>query len=77
MDWLKAKYYEFLVKRVMKKWNYREIEFIYSLLVERGFTEKIIDANTYNRVTVYYKDYYEHDRSKTFKNIKQAYNHFK
>ena len=40
MDWLKAKYYEFLVKRVMKKWNYRNIDFVYSLLVERGFTEK-------------------------------------
>lgn len=77
MDWLKAKIYEFLVKREMKKWNYEEVEFKYSLLVGRGFTEKFIDANTHNRVTVYYKNYSNCDRNKTFKNIKQAYEHFK
>lgn len=77
MDWLKAKIYEFLIKRVMKKWNYERVKFVYSLLVERGFTEKIIDANTHNRVTIYYKTYANSDRSKTFKNLKQAYNHFK
>lgn len=77
MDWLKAKYYEFLIKRIMKKWGYRNIEFRYSLLVERGFTEKIIDPNTHNRVTIYYKTYANSDRSKTFKHLKQAYNHFK
>ena len=82
MDFLITKFYEFLIKRKIKKnfLKHKDITFQYSLLVGRGFTEYFTEPNTRNRVTVHYYSGYcfayvrQH---KTFKNIKEAYYYFK
>ena len=76
MDKLKAKFYEFLIKRKIHKRKFVNIKFEYSLLVARGFTEYYVEPNTTNRVTIYYDDdYYWNKKTyhKTYKNIKLAY----
>lgn len=80
MDWLKAKYYERKIERILRKKDRCHISFKYSVLVARGYTEYYVSPNTLNRVTVQYKYGYANYmpyESKTFKNIKEAYYFFK
>lgn len=82
MDFLITKFYEFLIKRKIKKnfLKHKDITFQYSLLVGRGFTEYFVKPNTRNRVTVCYSTrgfYGRKTYNKTFKNIKDAYYYFK
>lgn len=80
MDWLKAKYYERKIEKILHKKGRYHISFKYFLLVARGFTMYYVKPNTTNRVTVEYKygyaGYMPYE-SKTFENIKDAYNYFK
>lgn len=82
MDWLKAKYYERKIKKILCK-RMREkvyINFTYSVLVARGFTQYFVSPNTLNRVTIEYRYGYADIapyESKTFGNIKEAYWYFK
>ena len=80
MDWLKTKYYERKIRKILLKKDKVEISFKYSVLVARGYTEYYVSPNTFNRVTVKYREGYVKwlpYESKTFKNIKEAYYFFK
>ena len=82
MDFLITKFYEFLIKRKMKKQFLacENIRFEYSILVGTGFSEYYTKPNTMNRVSIYYDEgsyFLYRDRHKTFKNIKEAYYYFK
>lgn len=80
MDYIKAKIYEYLIKRKARKREKINIIFIYSRLVRNGFKEKYIKPNTENRVTIYFEGRYDWDykqEHKTYKNIKEAYYYFK